>query len=178
MAARTPSRAAQDRSDNLFWTRDAGSFSLPPTDSASLINFTSRLETWTGDQARNWTIERIIGELIFTVPSATAAGRSYHSFLALGFIGDEAITASAYPEPFDDHKNRNPAWIDGRRVFADHTVPASYPSPGINGLLRLDVRSKRKAKGIEELRMWGHHDNGLGVNPVVYYTYSALWRLR
>lgn len=174
---RTQSRAAKERSDNLIWTRASSSVTVPATSSGSLIDFTSTLETATGENARNWTIERIIGELIFTVPAGTTAGRSYNVYTAIDIIHNEAIGAGNYPEPFSD--NITPPWIDGRRVFADHTVPASYASPGVNGIVLLDLRSKRRASGLDqELRMFGYHDNGLSANPTLYYTYSALWRLR
>lgn len=174
---RSQSKAAADRSAELVWTRDASSVTIPSSTSATLINFTSRLETATGDNARNWTIERIIGNLTYTVPASTAAGRSYHVFTGIDVADADMVAGGNMPEPFSDFKSF--PWVDGRRVFADHTVPASYPSPGLNGQLILDMRSKRRARGFnEELVMFGYHDNGLGANPVLYFAYSALWRLR
>ena len=114
---------------------------------------------------------------MYTVPASTSPGRSYFATVAIDVIDREAATAGGYPEPFAD-ENHYP-WIDGRYVYADHTVPASYASPGVNGITTLDMRSKRKAKGSRtELRLFGYHDNGLGANPVVSIAYSALWRLR
>lgn len=174
---RSQSRAAEERSNELVWTRDASSVILPSTTSAELINFTDRLEVATGDNARNWTIERIIGNFTFTVPAATAAGRSYFVATAIDVGDSDLIAGGNMPEPFSDFKSF--PWVDGRRVFADHTVPASYASPGINGQMIVDMRSKRRARGFnEELVMFGYHDNGLSANPVMYYAYSALWRLR
>ncbi len=176
--AKQMSRAAQERRDNLIWTRDSSSVSIPATDSASLIDFTSKLETVSGRAATNVTLERIIGNLVFSIPASTSPGRAYTVFTGIGFVEPDAITAGAFPEPFTDQKGFDYPWIDGRTVFADHTVPASYTSPGINGIVQLDLRSKRRARGIQELRMFGYHDNGLAANPVLYYSYSALWRLR
>lgn len=175
--ANRQSKAQADRSAELVWTRDASSVTVGASTSGLLINFTSRLETATGDNARNWTIERIIGNFTWTVPAGTAPGRSYHAFAGIDVADDDMVAAGNFPEPFSDNKSF--PWVDGRRVFADHTVPASYASPGLNGELLLDMRSKRRARGFNEsLVMFGYHDNGLGANPVLYFAYSALWRLR
>lgn len=170
---RRPSMAQENRSRELVWVRSASSVSLPATTSGSLINFSSALNTAIGETARNWTIERILGNFTLTVPASTAAGRSYHAFTAIDVVDDEI---SNLPEPFSD--NRSFPWVDGRRVFADHTVPVSYAAPGINGTFVLDMRSKRKGHGLgRSLKMFGYHDDGLGANPVMYYAYSALFRV-
>lgn len=175
---RTMSKAAQDRSDNLYWTRDSSSVALPASTSSSLISFDGQLAAALGETARNWTIERIIGNLVLSIPASTAPGRSYSAFLGIDILPVESITDGSYPEPFSEQGIQHP-WVEGRTVFADHTVPASYASPGINGIIQLDMRSKRRAKGSGfGLRMFGYHDNGLSANPVMYFTYSALWRLR
>lgn len=175
--ARSQTKAARDRSAELVWTRDASSVTVPATTSATLINFTTRLEAATGDNARNWTIERIIGDFTWTVPAGTAPGRSYHAFTAIDVADADAVAANNMPEPFSDNKSF--PWVDGRRVFADHTVPASYAGMGLNGQMYVDLRSKRRAKGFnEDLVMFGYHDNGLAANPTLYYSYSCLWRLR
>lgn len=172
------SKAAQDRSDNLVWIRNSSSSTLVASTAGNLIDFHGDLETALGETPRNFTVERIIGSLSLTVPASTAPGRSYHAYLAIDMLDIEQVVAGAYPEPFADQGYSHP-WVDGRRVFADHTVPASYPVQGINGLIDLDMKSKRKAKGTrKDLRLFGYHDNGLGVNPVLYWAYSALYRLR
>lgn len=176
-AMRSRSQAAQERSDNLLWTRGTASVTLPASASASIVEFTNGLEIATGEEARNWTIERIIGNIVYTIPASTAPGRSYSVFTAIDMMPVEAVVSGAYPEPFA--ANRNFPWVDGRRVYADHTVPASYTSPGLNGIINLDMRSKRRAKGVgQQLRMFGYHDNGLSANPGIEVVYSCLWRLR
>lgn len=171
---KTQSRAASQRSKELVWIRDSSTSLLQTTTSATLIDFTTKLETVLGENVRNWTIERIIANCVLTVPAATAAGRSYSAFLAIDVIESEG---SSQPEPFTDQ--RSYPWVDGRTVFADHTVSASYASPAINGLFMIDMRSKRAAHGTgKRLELFGYHDNGLGANPTLYWSYSALFRVR
>lgn len=172
--ARTVSAASRARSDELIWVRDASSFTMQTTTAATLIDFTAKLSTVLAETNRNWTIERVLASIQLTVPASTSPGRSYHSFMAIDVIESEG---SSQPEPFTDQ--RHYPWVDGRRVFADHTVPASYPSLGINGAFNIDMRSKRRVHGTgKNLELFGLHDNGLGANPVGYYAYSALFRVR
>lgn len=176
--ARTPSKASRDRSSNLVWTRDSGNVVVPASAAGSIIDFTGKLETLLGETARNFTIERIIGQGLWSVPASTTPGAHYSGFLAIDLLHTEQIGPGNYPEPFGDD-NIRPPWIDGRVVFADHTVPASFTSPAINGIFPIDMRSKRRGAGIGmELRMFGYHDNALAANPTFFFTYSALWRLR
>lgn len=174
---RTQSAAARQRSNELVWVRHSSSTTVAASSSASLIDFTAHLATALGENTRNWTIERILGNFVWSIPASTAAGRSYAAFAAIDIIEEDAATAGSFPEPFADPHQSYP-WVDGRQVFADHTVPASYSSPGINGIFALDMRSKRRSRGFgQELHMFGYHDNGLSANPVLYYSYSALWRI-
>lgn len=171
---RTQSHRAKKRSDELIWIRDSSSTTLAASASAEIVSFTDKLATVLGETPKNWTIERIIGNITLTVPAGTTPGRNYSAFLAIDVLDTEA---SNPPEPFSDQ--RPYPWVDGRTVFADHTVPASYASPAINGIVLLDMRSKRAVKGIgNELKLFGYHDNGLAANPTIFYTYSALFRMR
>ena len=178
MAVRQKSQAAQARADSLYWVRGSSVVTIPATTSASLISFDGALGAALGETVRNWTIERIIGNLVATVPAGTTAGRSYQLHLAIDMVEYDAIAAGSFPEPFSDQGYSFP-WIDGRRVFAGDNPPSSFASPGINGMIFLDMRSKRRAKGSSHgLRMFGNHDNGLATNPALYFNYSALFRLR
>ncbi len=162
---------------NYLWTRASSSVTLPATTAGKLIDFTADLREATGVNTgklnAHWTIERILGRLDLTVPASTAAGRSYNAFLAIDTIDTDAEAAGAFPEPFTD--NRKYPWIDGIRVFAPHTVPASYAIVGDGGMVTLDMKSKRAGGWNNELLMIGNHDDGLGANPVMYFSYSALW---
>lgn len=171
--ARRMSARAEQRSRELIWVRDSSSVTVPASNAGTLIDFSTKLDTVLGEVARNYTIERIIGNLVLTVPASTAPGRAY-TFLAEADVLNRELTG--FPEPYTDQSKA--PWSDGRTVFADHTVPASYASPAINGIIELDIRSKRVVQGVrEQFIMYGNTDNGLGANPVMYYSYSALIRV-
>lgn len=165
---------------NLFWTRDASSVTIPATTAGSLISLDTVLNTALGRTVNNWTLERLILDLQYTVPAGTTAGRSYGAFLGLGLIDGDAAVAAAYPEPFGD--NVPWAWLDAPRLFADHTVPASYSSPAVPhsaSHVHVDIRRRvRMRQAGQTLRIVGYHDNGLAANPTLYFSYSALWNVR
>ena len=174
MARSNMSARARARSNELLWIRDSSSTILPASNAGTIIDFGSRLDAQLGETARNYTIERILGNFVLTVPASTAAGRNYTSLLEMDVYNKEA---SGFPEPYTDQSKA--PWSDARTVFADHTVPASYASPAINGIIDVDVRSKRMVNGLREsFALYGNHDNGLGTNPTIFWSYSMLVRVR
>ena len=170
----------RDRNTNLVWVRDSSNVIMPASASGVLYNASTRLDTKTGRTVSNWTVERSILDLQLTVPAGTTPGRSYAAFLGLVVLEDDAVAAGAIPEPFSDTVDW--IWIAGPRVYADHTVPASYASPGVPhsaSHIEVDVRNKRRIKQQgQSLCLVGYHDNNLGANPAINFTYSHLFNAR
>ena len=177
---RSRSRRPRRQPKNLFWTRASSSNILPASSAGSVYNISSGLDTALDRNVNNWTIERLILDLQLTVPAGTAAGRAYSYFLGITLVEDDAVAAGVYPEPFGD--NVSWMWIRSARVFADHTVPASYASPAVPhsaSHIQEDIRNKRRLRQHgQSLYMVGYHDNGLSANPTINITFSALWNVR
>lgn len=165
---------------NLQWVRNASSVAIPASTAAVLFNITTDLDTKLDRNVNNYTVERVLGNLQLSVPASTTPGRSYHAFLGMAIVEDDAVAAGAVPEPYGDPISW--LWTAGPRCFAGASVPASYASPAEPHDLTqivLDVRSKRRIRqSNQSLVLVGYHDNGLGTNPTLYYNYSALFNVR
>lgn len=173
-------RRSNNRDRNLVWTRNGSSVVIPSSAATVLITPSAQLETQLAANVPNYTVERVILDLQLTVPASTSPGRSYEAFLGLAILEDDAIAGGVVPEPYVDRTDW--IWLAGPRVFADHTVPASYASPGVPhsaSHIQVDIRNKRRIKQMgQSLVLVGWHDNGLSANPTMYYNYSALFNVR
>lgn len=117
-----------------------------------------------------------MGNLSATVPASSVAGDSYTLNVAIDKFDGDQVAAANFPDVFVDQKAW--PWVNARRIFAGDTPPASNASQGVNGWIDVDMKSKRRCRGFrEELHLVGHHDNGLGANPTLFWNLSMLWVL-
>lgn len=162
-----------------IWNSKTGSTTIPHTASGDIANLTDGLETDLGRQLRDYTVERIVGNIQISAPAGSTAYDSAFVFLGIIPVSSDARTASAYPEPYSD--NVPWLWTHGGQVFVPDNPSASLSTLCIpDGLasVSVDIRQRRRVKGDSDIMLVGYDDSGITGTLNIAYNLRTLYTVR
>ena len=162
---------------NRLWTYHDTTQTLGHGSATTVLNFRSGLESQSGMNPSDVTIQRIIGQINVSAPAGATAYDSAKIFLGIVPVSADAITAGALPEPFGE--NVPWTWTHGGQVFVPDNPAASLSTlliPDHVASPPIDSTAQRRIRGRQmSLVMVGYDDSGITGTLNISVTARCLW---